>query len=616
MRHIFLCLAFIACTPASRPGPPEPVSAVSVIFKPDGRFFDAPFPSAARQRDDGTLVVADFPTRDNAVVKKLIDALEHQGEGLGRSSGFWFPLTGAIDPTTLPRTPAASASFDSAVYLLNLDDGTFTPCEVQLKLAIESYSPANLLVGVPSQGHLMKPGSWYAAVLTRTLKDTVGLSLPAVVDPSAARARLDAALTDDQRANVVAATIFRTADHSPRQRAIATAARAFPLTIDTAPALLSTFPTFTVLQGAVRVPLYQRGLKPYADTGGDFAFNGDGSPVQQADESVGFIVTVPTTPMPAAGYPIVMHVPGSGGTRFALVNRGGIAGAGLARELAARGIATFGVEANLTGPRHPSGDLSGFSFYNPTNPLAVRDNHRQQEAEYQIYARLLATLQLPGGAHFDPASLFLHGHSTGSVVAASILVSNPDVKAGALSGAGGSWLYNLTMKESGSNAELVGQILGYKDGDTVDIFDPVINLAATLWDPVEPMNQAGQWAERAVSVLIFEGIVDTFYLPRMVQALAMAAPADAVGTMLEPGMQSGLSEVNANVVAAPLTGNRADGRATIAVVQHAKNGNSDGHYVVFEKPEAKYQYACFFASAARGVPTVFAPLNDAFAACP
>ncbi|MEW5740124.1 MAG: hypothetical protein AB1938_14430 [Myxococcota bacterium] len=625
----------------------EPLSDVTPLLDFDGRFFDAPFPSAGRLRADGTVEVKDFPTKDSAVARRYVDALDTLGEGFGRSSAVWFPLSGPIDASSLPQTPAASQSWDSAVLLVNVDEaspayGAFIPLEVRFKAAAETFSPAHLLVALPRQGHVLEPGTWYAAVLTRALKDTAGLSLrrAAFLDDTtstgprgdALRAelpRLDALLAARGRSRdeVVAATIFRTGSHLARLKAIAQAARTRPAPLVGALTVLDTFPTFTVLAGQVEVPLYQRGPKPYlAGEGGEMVFDAEGAPQVQDTEVIRFALTVPRAVMPAGGFPLLFHVPGSGGDWLEMV---GGNGDGLARVLAGRGIATLCVEANLSGPRHPSGDPSGFHFYNIFNPVAVRDNHRQQAAEYEVLVTLAKGLDVPGAlvpeaqavaVSFDPARFFVHGHSTGSVVAATILASNDGFTAGALSGAGGSWLYNLVLKQTPSSAELVKSVLGYAASDEVDVFDPVLSLAATLWDPIEPMNQAPLWARESTtraspaSVLLIEGVVDTYYLPRMVSALAVAARMDVAAPTVEPDLPQSLAVVGGEVKPPPLSNNRAG--VTLAVVQHEAPPGTDGHFVVFRQAAAQYQYGCFFASAVTGVPVVPPKVADALAPCP
>jgi hypothetical protein len=633
LRRAALAIALLsACGPSAL----EPLSDVTVRFVPDGRFYEAPFPAPWRVRADGTVDVTDFPARGNSLAQRYLDALDLHGEGLSRNAGLWFPLSGAIDVASLPATPEASASFDSAIYLVNVDEtssarGQLVPLEVQFKAAGETYSPANLLVAIPRQGAVLAPGAWHAAVLTTALRDPTGRRLPRSAqfgDTSARGAmlsaelpRLEAVLAAAGRSmdQVVAATLFRTGDHSARLAAVRDAARAF---VGAPPSVvkLRDETDFTVLQVDVDVPMYQSGEKPYLDDGA-MQFDG-GVPVQFGVERVRSLVSIPRRAMPAAGFPLLFHAVGSGGDAESMVN-------GLARELGRRGIATWTADPNLTGPRHPSGDTSGFAFYNPFNPVAVRDNHRQQVAEYEVFAEVAKALRVAGtwvpeaGAatiQFDATNFFVHGHSTGSVVGAQILASNRDFRAGMLTGAGGSWLYNLVLKQATGSAELVASLLSYRSDDVVEVFDPILTLAATAWDPIEPMNQAALWSDATfrgapASVLLVAGLDDTFYLPVMQGALARAAHLDLVAPALEPEVKAAVRLGGGAEMKSPLSANR--GAVTQAVVQHATTAGVDGHYVVFRVPRVKFQAGCWWETAARrGTPVVEAPVDDANAACP
>lgn len=636
--RFLLCCLLVACVPLPAP---EPVSEVTALFVPDGRFYAAPFPAPWRARADGTLDVADFPTHGNSLAQRYLSMLDRRGEGWGRNAGFWFPLSFDVDEATLPATPAQSASFDSAIYLVNVDEGSprrgeFIPLEVQLKKTSETYSPAHLLVAIPRQGSVLAPGAWYAAVLTTTLRDAAGLKLPQAPFQSAAGEkaavlqaelpRLTSLLSEASRSldGVVAVTMFKTGVHSPRLRAVAQAARDFQ---GATPSVTKRrdLADFTELQVDVEVPIFQSGAKPYLEDGA-MNFGADDRPALVTRETVRVVVSVPRRPMPATGFPLVFHAVGSGGDATSMV---GSLGTGLALPLARRGIGTWCADPNLTGLRHPSGDESGFAFFNPFNPVAVRDNHRQQAAEYEVFAKTAAALSLPGALvpeaqaatlRFDAGQFFLHGHSTGSVVGAQMLAVNRDFRAGVLTGAGGSWLYNFVLKQATGSAELAGQLLSYRQGDVVELFDPVLQLASIAWDPIEPMNQAPLWTDSTfrgapASVLLVAGLTDTYYLPRMQAALAQAARMDLVGASLEPEVLAGVVLGGGRGLTAPLSGNRAG--STQAVMQYAARPGRDGHFVVFDEAAVKSVYGCFFQTAvSSGTPRVVPPASSADAPCP
>lgn len=157
-----------------------------------------------------------------------------------------------------------------------------------------------------------------------------------------------------------------------------------------------------------------------------------------------------------------------------------------------------------------------------------------------------------------------------------------------------------------------------------DLFDAALNLAQTFWDPIEPMNWASRWAlapragHAPRDVLVIEGVVDGYFPPPSVNALALAAHADALLPTVEDSLPSALGLAGRRTLPPPLTANlpTTAGAVTVAVVQHAPPTGISGHYVPFERSGAQYQYRCFAASAARGRAVVLAPASDALAPCP
>lgn len=120
-------------------------------------------------------------------------------------------------------------------------------------------------------------------------------------------------------------------------------------------------------------------------------------------------------------------------------------------------------------------------------------------------------------------------------------------------------------------------------------------------------------------MLLIEGVLDTYYLPRMVNALATAAQLDAAPPLVDASLAERLRAVGGDERAAPFSANRTgfDGApVTLGVVQHAAEADRDGHFVVFDQADAKFQYACFLRSAANGAATVAAPKADPLASCP
>jgi len=116
-------------------------------------------------------------------------------------------------------------------------------------------------------------------------------------------------------------------------------------------------------------------------------------------------------------------------------------------------------------------------------------------------------------------------------------------------------------------------------------------------------------------VLVIEGVVDGYFLPEMVNALALSAPLQPVTPIVDPSLTDALSLLPLAALDAPASDNLAG--VSSLLLQYPQPEGISGHYVPFELAAAKYQYRCFFHSwLATGVATVFPAQADALAECP
>lgn len=670
LRLPWVVLALAACEGAS----PPPSDAGSDAAPPPGGarfgveagrgFFDAPFPDPLRLRDDGTLAVRDVPNpTGNVIFGRLLDALETLPSGYAANAAVLFPFDLPLDPSTF-ASERVDAALDAPFQLVDVDAsspsrGRRVPLRVAFKSAAETYTPPNVLVLLPEPGFVLRPRTQYAAIVLDTVRDAWGRPLVtpealgrllaghAPAGANGAQLVAEFGPLRDQLARdhidvarVRAATTFRTGDPYAAMDRLrdAVAARPAPPARDLR--LLRTEDTYCLVEGRVALPLFQDGARPYTNEGGAIRFDAAGAPVVTGEETVRFALSVPRRAPPLAGFPLLFYAAGQGGAYTQFVDRGPMAeegrvtGRGPAWYLADVGVAALSIEAPLVGPRHPTGSVDGTDFFNVQNPVAFRDNVRQAAADFTSLLRMTESLTLPASlcpgvsaepVRFDASRRMFWGHSTGATIGAVVLGAEPDLRAGVLSGAGGSWLYNLTIKREPIDfATAVRLLLGYRGDDRADVFDLALNLAQTFWDPIEPMNWAGRWAlsprtgHTARDILVIEGVEDGYFPPPSVNALALAAGADALLPTVEATLASALARVGRGGRSAPLRANVNVGAemVTLAVAQHAQPPGISGHYVPFELPGARYQYRCFAASAARGRAVVAAPASDAFAPCP
>ncbi|MFH2008077.1 MAG: hypothetical protein ABI333_15955 [bacterium] len=648
---------------------PRAISGTQVVYDVEegARFFDAPFPISYRMRGDGSLVVADFPNPGgNAMAERLIDALESSPVGFSGTAAAWFRFTGALDPGTLPD-PAGSVDPESAVFLVDVDPespelDTRIPLEVYFKEETETYSPANLLVLLPRPGFVLRPATMYAAVVTDGVWDLAGeplgspLSLerlktgqsPGGVNGDLLQSDFRLLLDHLERAGIPAeriraATVYRTGDPHTELDLLRQWIHAQPAPVARDAAPLRDHHTYCVIRAEVEVPLFQNGERPYTVSGGEIRVDGNGEPETVQWETVRFAVSIPKRPMPAGGWPLLFYSAGQGGAYTQFVDRGtfveqqSLPGMGPAYYLADVGLAALSIEAPLVGPRHPSGATDGLEFFNVTNPFAFRDNVRQAAMDFTTLIRLAESLTLDAGLcpeadggggdfHFDTENFLFYGHSTGATIGSTVLGLEPRLRGGLLSGVGGSWLYNLVLKfEPMAFADLVRLLLNFENSDDPDIADPILNLFQTLAEPSEPMAWARRWAREpgpgatARDILVIEGVVDGYFPPAAVNALALAGRLEPVAPTVEDTLEEALELVGGAVRMAPASDNLAtpDGDRSSLLLQYLQPTGISGHYVPFELPEPKYQYRCFFEGLVEtGAAVVVEASADATAPCP
>ena len=148
--------------------------------------------------------------------------------------------------------------------------------------------------------------------------------------------------------------------------------------------------------------------------------------------------------------------------------------------------------------------------------------------------------------------------------------------------------------------------------------DPVVTLVQWAAEPADPQvydrrivrePDAGAAARH---VLMVQGIVDHYILPRIANATSLSLGLDLAGAPLdggaglvdEPPLETLLPLVGRAPIALPASGN-VGGDVTAIVVQHPADGIEDGHEVVFQTEPPKHEYRCFLATwLATGLPRV------------
>lgn len=630
----------LACTAT----PSLPAGVVDHGFARTGTdFWAAPFPSAHRLGGDDKVDLSSFPNPDGTpLVADLLSLLHGRAEGFSTTAGISFRLRTPLDPASLPTMPA-SIEADAPLFLAELGPGGIVrrvPLDALFQADAGPFGDDNLLTLLPVQGVPLTPGTRHLAVLTTALRQADGTPLPAWPGAGtllaggcpeglgpAPCAEYRAALVDSglSASTVAGMTAFTTAD--PRRELIAFAgyARAnHPAPVPLDLALVESFDDYCVLQGTTSMPLYQSGEPPYLQDGGEILLAQDGAPALDHWETATVVLTLPRSAPPTAGFPVAMMIRTGGGGERPLVDRGQrdatgtvlVPGSGLALTFARAGFAGLSIDGPHGGLRNVSGGDEQFLIFNISNPAAMRDNLRQSAIEVSLWPALLAGLNLTEGCpdqaapNLDTTRLVLVGHSMGATIAPLAAAISPEIDALVLSGAGGSWIENVVHKQSPLVVRPIAEaILGYEDRE-LNAFDPALNLLQWAGEAADPPP----WGGLAVAdkdVLVVQGIVDTYILPPMANALALSHGLDLGGESLDAAspelqeyraLEEVLPLVGGEVLPLPVTANR-EGRTRV-VVQHREDGVEDGHEVLFQVQEARDQVEGFLRSLAQGVATV------------
>ena len=648
----------------------------AVLVKMDftrAAFYDAPFPSDDLRKGDNTIDLSRFPNPNGVeIIKQALSLITRDARGFAVSGAVYFQMTGAIDPMRLPDLKQ-STSPDASVFLMDIERKARQPAVVSFAADGGPFGAPNLLSVLPMQGIPMRPGKTYAAVIRRGTLDDKGHPLaispqmaalasgekPAGISDRAFKEYRDAlatlANTNIPASDISGLAVFTTDD----PEAAMSLFRQSILAIRPAPATSAftktdEFPDYCVYGATLSIPDYQHGTAPYQKSGGDWLVDVDGKPQAPHDEKARIVVTIPRAQVPAAGFPTVVLVrTGAGGDR-PLVDRGVqkthdgpsiTAGSGPAQEFARVGFAGVQIDGPLGGLRNTTGGDEQFLVFNVFNASALRDNVRESALELVLLAHLIPdfhidTSDCPGASPMsglDQKHLALMGHSMGATIAPLAAAAEPRYRALILSGAGGSYIENVMWKRKPLYVRPIAEALFNYDMDQRDLTesDPALTMVQWAAEPSDPQVYAHRIIREPDAgtpprhVLMEQGIVDNYILPRIANSLSLplgldlgGAPLDTHVPQYEMQMQTPILDVLPLVgrasVSLPASGNlTVNGlKVTGLVVQHAEDGIEDGHEVVFQTEAPKHQYRCFLLAFAKDLTPVVPMDGAADAPCP
>ena len=651
-------------------GEPGPVAGAQVRMDyASTDVLGAPWPSEHRRADDGRLVDFPFPNpRDITLVRDATAIVRDESHGFSTSAGVFFSLSAAPSVERLPSL-AASVTEDANVFLMDVTEssperGVRRPIETEFAEDAGPFGGPRVLSLLPLQGVPLRPRTTYAAAVLRRLNDAVGQ--PLGVSESMARlaggvrprgvgerafavyrAALAVLAERGVRAvDVAGLAVFTTDDPlATFARARSTlAARPVPTPSAFVPA--EVFPDYCVFAATLAMPDFQAGEPPYTAEGGDWRFDADGRLVHQRDAMANLVVTLPRRAMPENGFPTVVFVRTGGGGERPLVDRGrrGTAGGpalqpgtGMAMHFARAGYAGVSVDGPHGGLRNPTRADEQLLVFNITNARALRDNVRESALELTLLPDVLARLRIDatgcagartptGGAELrlDGRQLALMGHSMGATIAPLTAAFEPRYTTLLLSGAGGSWIENIRFKQKPLDVRSIAELLLGYPANTLRAHDPVLSLVQWAAEGADPQVYARRLVREPAAgeaprhVLMMQGIVDHYILPRIATGLSAALGLDLAGDVLddpivlarrEPELALQRSHamvlplIGRGVIALPARGNITD-RTTAVVVQYPGDALEDGHEAVFQTEPPQRAVRCFLESLTRGTPTV------------
>lgn len=638
-------------------------------------FYALPWPSDLRITATGSPDLAGFPNPSAKALVEGLRAIAMDRPGFPVTPMGYFHFSAELAPRDLTVYPADTSS---PVLLIDIDPdsperGKLWPTIAPTVQPDGGYVPEHLLAVAPLPGLVLTAGRSYGFVVLRSLGDASGapLGVPLALRqlahgrrPEGARGEAAAALygplfdtlasagiaADD----VAAATVFTTGDVVASSAALASAVtEAFDAPIadlHVDPSDGATHERFCEVLGTITYPEFQVGTPPF-NADGSFAFGGDGLPVKQRDETVPLTITLPKTPMPAGGYPLVLYFHGSGGLSSAAVDMGRgttpdgenpVPGTGPAHYLSHRGFATAAAALPVNPERLPGAPET--AYLNFLNLAAFRDTFRQGLLEMHLLAEALGALRidpasvaacaLPGLPSGETAyrvrteTLFAQGQSMGGMYTNLVAATHPRITAAVPTGAGGFWSYFVPTTPLVPGLDVIaGTIVGVPlKGYAATLPHPALMLLETAWEPAEPLVYATRLAQRPLPGHpvrpVYEPVAkgDSYFPANIYDAMVVSYRHRQAGDLVWTTMQDSLAWVGLDGLLSYPVSNDAtaeDGTPyTGVVVQYEADGAYDPHSIYRQLDAVKYQYGCFFESFRdTGTAVVPAPA-DVDSACP
>lgn len=641
---------------------------VNPRFEPDAMetdFYALPFPSDMRFTD-GVLDIGMFPNpTGNFWVNMIVDMSRDERDGFALNNLCLFQFDGEVRTGHAFTNGETLDADNPSIWVVNVDPdspeyGRKYPVEPWYWKDADPYMPGGHVLSIaPHWGATFLPDTTYACIIFDGLRDG---RLNPVGSPTAFQRSLAGIARNDaeskaawsnkpladylrgqniDRKDVLIGSVFTTWDPAGRfQEVYNDGVENYVGDINTPLVLTRTLPEYYVLEGTIDFPQFQQGTPPFSN-GGTFSYYGDGSIRQTGTAEAKVVLTLPRSPMPAEGYPLMFWVHGSGGVPIDVVDRGrqpapgapNTAGEGPARYLAQAGMASVAISMPVNPERLPG--ASSFEYLNFVNFRATRGNFRQGTIELGLLRKLMDTLQLDASSYpdtatggqpirFDRGHYAVMGQSMGAMYTTFFGALEPSLKVAVPTGAGGFWPLMLMYITELPGRDLLNVLFWINNPD-LNEFHPVLALGQHALEHVDPIVMVPHMMRRPLpgvppkSVFYPAGYIDAYFHPEIISAWSVSMGLPVAGPLVEPQLAEDLARVGYQHFDYPVANNvvAETGEVLTGVINQWEEDSIDhGHYVTFQLDGPKYQYRCFLQSwLETGVPTVYAP-GDLSSPCP
>ncbi len=633
-------------------------AAVTARFEPAKLaedFYAVPFPNDLLLDASGVPDLSAFPNpHELAYIEDFKEMASYRRVGWHQSPVCLFVFDGAIETQTLPEDPYAFSDESSPVQLVDITKGSPTygqrlPLLWQVDEDADFYQPGHLLAVMPYYGYVLREDTTYACMVTDSLKDINGQA----VGPDESMYRLMQGQTSgtmEERVLEVYDPLWRylleNKDFSPVSAAVFTTGHTakwfkelYDDVVSRERALLAepfrqTRETerYLVLEGMADVPIFREGEPPYNEKGRMF-FDSKGCAVVQHRELAPIALSIPRSPMPSDGYPLVVYIHGSNGLSTQNIDRGPVKepggerekNLGPAHELAPVGIAT----ASMALPMNPERFEPYFydAYQNLSNIPSIIGQYQQAVVERGLLLNLLESLELDtkeiigysgneSRIRFDfEQGIMAMGQSQGGMTLSLWAPLEPRIRALAPSGVGGIYTLIFFLIDNPPVGPLLDMLLNVGNEQLnerhpiltllqmgLEHIDPIVTLPHLVKEPFGGMQPKHLYHPA--------GYVDSYFPPDSITAWTLAVGADLAGERIYPELFKHVEQSGGCQKEYPVFGNRSIEKesVTAVVVQYPEDGIADGHHINFQLDEPKFQYRCFFKSFIEtGLPVVVDP---------